>query len=153
MWDGRGREAIGNKQWMEGPNDATQQPTNGGGLNERQRRWLRGGDRQTGNTTTNYWVGGDGVVVIKCRGADWDAEGVKQATLQPTNWEGGGWLQMLDAEWQMVVSLYRIRPNGNRQYPEGFIRDLSSVGHGSLVPPPTVHLVVCPNPQCQSLVR
>jgi hypothetical protein len=41
----------------------------------------------------------------------------------------------------------------NRQYPEGFIRNLSSVGHGSRVPPPTVHLVVCPNPQCQSLVR
>ena len=27
------------------------------------------------------------------------------------------------------------------------------MGHGSRVPPPTVHLVVCPNPQCQSLVR
>ena len=24
---------------------------------------------------------------------------------------------------------------------------------GSRVPPPTMHLVVCPNPQCQSLVR
>ena len=42
---------------------------------------------------------------------------------------------MLDAERQKVDSLYRIRPNGNRQYPEGFIRDLSSVGHGSRVPP------------------
>ncbi len=39
-----------------------------------------------------------------------------------------------------------------RQYPEGFIRDLSSVGHGSRVCPPTLHLVVYPNPQCQSLV-
>ena len=48
---------------------------------------------------------------------------------------------MLDAERQMVNGLYRIRPNGNRQYPEGFIRDLSSVGHGSRVPPPTVHLL------------
>ena len=48
---------------------------------------------------------------------------------------------------------YRIRPNGNRQYPEGFIHNLSRVGHGSRVPPPTVHLVVCPNPQCQFLVR
>jgi hypothetical protein len=67
---------------------------------------------------------------------------------------GGGWLwQTLDAEQQTVNGQYRIRPNGNRQYPEGFIRNLSSVGHGSRVSPPTVHLVVCPNPQCQSLVR
>ena len=48
---------------------------------------------------------------------------------------------------------YRTRPNGNRQYPEGFICNLSSVGHGSRVSPPTMYLVVCPNPQCQSLVR
>ena len=41
---------------------------------------------------------------------------------------------MLDAERQKVDSLYRIRPNGNRQYPEGFIRNLSSVGDGSRVP-------------------
>ena len=34
---------------------------------------------------------------------------------------------MLDAERQTVDGLYQIRPNGNRQYPEGFIRDLSSV--------------------------
>ena len=60
---------------------------------------------------------------------------------------------MLDAEWQTVDGLYRTRPNGNRQYPKGFIHSLSSVGHGSRVPPPTVHLVVSPNPQCQSLVR
>ena len=60
---------------------------------------------------------------------------------------------MLDAEQQTVEDLYRIRPNGNQQYPEGFIRNLSSMEHGSRVPPPTMHLVVCPNPQCQSLVR
>jgi len=53
----------------------------------------------------------------------------------------------------MVDGLYWIRPNGNREYPEGFIRNLSSVGHGSRVPPPTLHLVVYPNPQCQFLVR
>ena len=41
---------------------------------------------------------------------------------------------MLDAEWQTVDGLYWIRPNGNRQYPEGFIRNLSSVGDGSRVP-------------------
>jgi len=52
-----------------------------------------------------------------------------------------------------VDGLYRTRPNGNQQYPEGFIHDLSSVGHGSRVPPPTMNLAVCPNPQCQSLVR
>jgi hypothetical protein len=60
---------------------------------------------------------------------------------------------MMDAERQTVDGLYRIRPNGNRQYPEGFICNLGSMGHGSRVPPPTVHLVACPNPQCQSLVR
>ena len=60
---------------------------------------------------------------------------------------------MLDAEWQTVDGLYRIRPNGNRQYPEGFIRNLSSMGDGSPVPPPTLHLVIYPTPQCQSLVR
>ena len=27
------------------------------------------------------------------------------------------------------------------------------MGHGSRVPPPTMHLVICPNPQCQSLVQ
>ena len=53
----------------------------------------------------------------------------------------------------MVDGLYWIRPNGNRQYPKGFIRNLSSVGHGSRVLPPTLHLVVYPNPQCQSIVR
>ncbi len=53
----------------------------------------------------------------------------------------------------MVDGLHWIRPNGNRQYPKGFIRDLGSVGHGSRAPPPTMHLAVCPNPQCQSLVR
>jgi hypothetical protein len=42
---------------------------------------------------------------------------------------------MLDAERQTVDGLYRIRPNGNRQYPEGFIRNLSSVGDGTRVPP------------------
>ena len=41
---------------------------------------------------------------------------------------------MLDAERQTVDGLYWIRPNGNRQYPEGFIRNLSSVGDGSRVP-------------------
>ena len=60
---------------------------------------------------------------------------------------------MLDAERQKVDGLYWIRPNGNRQYPKGFIRDLSSVGHGSHVPPPALHLVIYHNPQCQSLVR
>ncbi len=55
------------------------------GCYERQRRWLRGGGRQTGNTTTNDRVGGNGAVALKRRGADVDAEGVKQATLQPTN--------------------------------------------------------------------
>ena len=60
---------------------------------------------------------------------------------------------MLDADWQMVDGLYHIRPNANRQYPKGFIRDLSSMGHGSCVPPPTMHLVVYLNPQCQSMVR
>jgi len=34
-----------------------------------QRCWLRGGDRQRGNMTINDQVGGDGAVVIKCRGA------------------------------------------------------------------------------------
>ena len=53
----------------------------------------------------------------------------------------------------MVNGLNRIRTNGNRQNPKGFIRNLSSVGHGSRVPPPTLHLVVYPNPQCQFLVR
>jgi hypothetical protein len=37
------------------------------------------------NTTTNDRMGGDGAVAIKRRGADLDAEGVKRATLQPTN--------------------------------------------------------------------
>jgi len=37
---------------------------------ERQRRWLRGGGRQMGNTTTNDRVGGDGAVVIKRRIVD-----------------------------------------------------------------------------------
>jgi hypothetical protein len=60
---------------------------------------------------------------------------------------------MLEAERQTVDGLYWIRPKGNRQYPEGFIRDLSSMGYGSRVPPPTLHLVIYPNPQCQSLVR
>jgi hypothetical protein len=55
---------------------------------------------------------------------------------------------MLDAERQMVDGLYRTRSNSK------FIRDLSSVGHGSRVPPlATVHLVGCLNPQCQSLIR
>jgi hypothetical protein len=37
---------------------------------QRQRRWLRGRGRQTGNTTTDDRVGGDGVVAIKRRVAD-----------------------------------------------------------------------------------
>ena len=40
------------------------------GCNERQRLWLRGGGRQTGDTTTNNQVGDDGAVGIKRRGAD-----------------------------------------------------------------------------------
>ena len=40
------------------------------GCNKRQRRWLRGGGRQTGKTTTNDQVGGDGAVAIKRRVAD-----------------------------------------------------------------------------------
>jgi hypothetical protein len=61
---------------MEGPNDDTQRNNQQmEGCNERQRRWLRGGGRQTVNTTTNDRVGGDGVVAIndskiKRRGAD-----------------------------------------------------------------------------------
>jgi len=38
--------------------------------NERQRRWLRGGGRQTGYTTTNNRVGGNGAVAIKLRGTN-----------------------------------------------------------------------------------
>jgi hypothetical protein len=63
---------------------------------------------------------------------------------------------MLDAERQTVDGLYWIRPNGNRQYPEGFMRNFSGVGDGSRVPPllcQTLHLVIYPTPQCQSLVR
>jgi hypothetical protein len=41
------------------------------------------------NTTTNDRVGGDGVVALERRCANLDAEGVKQATLQTTNREGG----------------------------------------------------------------
>ncbi len=61
---------------------------------------------------------------------------------------------MLDAERQTVYGLYRIRPNGNRPYPEGFIReDLSSMGHVSRVPPhrapfraPSIVAAVVPTP-------
>ena len=42
---------------------------------------------------------------------------------------------MMDAEQQTVDGPYWTRPNGNRQYPERFISGLSSVGHGSRVPP------------------
>ena len=61
-----------------------QQTTNGGvqlkaeALAERQRQ-------ANGQHDNQRSVGGDGVVVLKCRGADLDAEGVKRATLQPTN--------------------------------------------------------------------
>ena len=87
----RGPTMPRNNQQMEGRNKRHQ----------RQRRWLRGGGRQTGNTTTDDQVGGDGAVAIKRRVADLDAEGVrcvrwereggqkcggvKLATLQPTN--------------------------------------------------------------------
>ena len=37
---------------------------------QRQKRWLRGEGRQTGNTTTDDRVGGDGAVAIKRRVAD-----------------------------------------------------------------------------------
>ncbi len=37
------------------------------GHNKRQRRWLRGGGRQMGNTTTNDRVGGNGAVAIERR--------------------------------------------------------------------------------------
>ena len=40
------------------------------GCNKRQRHWLRGRGRQTGNTTTNDQVGGDGAVAIKHRDVD-----------------------------------------------------------------------------------
>jgi len=63
---------------------------------------------------------------------------------------GDGRRWTLNGRWWTA---YRIRPNCNGQYPKGFIHDLSSVGHGSPVPPPTLHLAVYPNPQCQSLVR
>ena len=127
---------IEGRRSREGPKDAMQQRTNGGaqleaevlverrrqangqhynqrssggqrcGCVKAQRRQLRCGGIQTGNTTTNQLRG------------------------------GGGWLwQTLDAEQQTVNGQYRIRPNGNRQYPEGFIRNLSSVGDGSRVPP------------------
>ena len=40
------------------------------GRNKRQRRWLKGGGRRTGNATTNDCVGGDGAVAVNHRGTD-----------------------------------------------------------------------------------
>ena len=82
MEEGGRPEATTNK-WRGPTMPHNNQQTEG--CYERQRRWLRGGGRQTGNMTTNDRVGGNGAVAIKHRGADGDAEGVKRATLQPTN--------------------------------------------------------------------
>ena len=46
---------------------------------------MRGGGTQMGNTTTNDLEEGDGAGATRGRGANLDAEGVKQAILQPTN--------------------------------------------------------------------
>jgi len=63
-----GRPEATTSKWMGPTMPRNNQKTEG--HNEMQRRWLRGGGRQTGNTTTNDRVGGDGAVVIKRRVAD-----------------------------------------------------------------------------------
>ena len=79
-----GNTTIEGQRSREGPKDAKQKPTNRGvqleaeALAERQ-------SRQTDNTTTNDRVGGNNAVGLERRGANVDAEGVKWATLQPTN--------------------------------------------------------------------
>ncbi len=77
---------IEGRRSREGPKDATQQPTNGGAqleaeaLAERRRQANGQHDNQRPDRE-----GGSSGVALKCRGVDLDAEGVKQATLQPIN--------------------------------------------------------------------
>jgi len=66
-----GRPDATTNEWRGPTMPCNNQQTEG--CNERQRRWLRGGGRQTGNTTTNDRVGGNCAVAIKCRGANGDA--------------------------------------------------------------------------------
>jgi len=82
MGEGGRPEATANK-WM-GPT-MTRNNKQTEGCTERQRRWLRGRCRKTGNTTTNDRVEGDSAVGIKRRVADCDAEGVR-----PVRWEREG---------------------------------------------------------------
>jgi len=63
-----GRPEATTNEWRGPTMPRNNQQTEG--HNKRQRRWLRGGGRQTGNTTTNDRVGGDGAVAIKRRVAD-----------------------------------------------------------------------------------
>ncbi len=85
----RGRKEEGNttiegRRSRDGPKDAKQKPTNGGAQLEAEALAERQ-SRQTDNTTTNDRVGGNNAVGLERRGANVDAEGVKRATLQPTN--------------------------------------------------------------------
>jgi len=63
-----GRSEATTNEWRGPMMPRNNQQTKG--HNERQRRWLRGGGRQTGSMTTNDQVGGDGAVAIKRRVAD-----------------------------------------------------------------------------------
>jgi hypothetical protein len=65
-----GRSVATTNEWRGPTMPRNNQQTEG--RNKRQRRWLRGRGRQTGNTTTNDndRVGGVGAVAIKRRVAD-----------------------------------------------------------------------------------
>ena len=63
-----GRPEVTTNKWRGPTMPHNNQQTEG--HNERQRRWLRSGGRQTGNMTINDQVGGDGEFAIKRRGAN-----------------------------------------------------------------------------------
>ena len=63
-----GRPEVTINKWRGSTMPRNNQQTEG--CNERQRHWLRGGGRQTGDMTTNNQVRDDGAVAIKRRGAD-----------------------------------------------------------------------------------